>query len=78
MRLAINLVHEKKAQACVSAGNTGALMAISRFVLKTHANIDRPAIMTALPTQKGHCHMLDLGANVESEAASFSAICPHG
>ncbi len=68
MRLAINLVHEKKAQACVSAGNTGALMAISRFVLKTHANIDRPAIMSALPTQKGHCHMLDLGANVESEA----------
>jgi glycerol-3-phosphate acyltransferase PlsX len=68
MRLAINLVHEKKAHACVSAGNTGALMAISRFVLKTHANIDRPAIMSALPTQKGHCHMLDLGANVESEA----------
>ena len=68
MRLAINLVHEKKALACVSAGNTGALMAISRFVLKTHANIDRPAIMSALPTQKGHCHMLDLGANVESEA----------
>ena len=48
MRLAINLVHEKKAQACVSAGNTGALMAISRFVLKTHANIDRPAIMLSL------------------------------
>lgn len=68
MRLAINLVHEKKAQACVSAGNTGALMAVSRFVLKTHASIDRPAIMTALPTQKGHCHMLDLGANVDSEA----------
>ena len=68
MRLAINLVHEKKAQVCVSAGNTGVLMAISRFVLKTHANIDRPAIMSALPTQKGHCHMLDLGANVESEA----------
>jgi glycerol-3-phosphate acyltransferase PlsX len=68
MRLAINLVHEKKAQACVSAGNTGALMAVSRFVLKTHANIDRPAIMSALPTQTGHCHMLDLGANVDSEA----------
>ncbi len=69
MRLAINLVHEKKAQACVSAGNTGALMAISRFVLKTHANIERPAIMSALPTEKGHCHMLDLGANVDSEPA---------
>lgn len=68
MRLAINLVHEKKAQACVSAGNTGALMAVSRFVLKTHANIDRPAIMTALPTQTGHAYMLDLGANVDSES----------
>lgn len=67
MRLAINLVHEKTVEACVSAGNTGALMAVSRFVLKTHANIDRPAIMTALPTQKGHVHMLDLGANVDSE-----------
>lgn len=67
MRLAINLVHDKKAQACVSAGNTGALMAISRFVLKTHADIDRPAIMTALPTQTGRAYMLDLGANVDSE-----------
>lgn len=68
MRLAINLVHEGKASACVSAGNTGALMAVSRFVLKTHAGIDRPAIMTALPTRGGHCHMLDLGANVDSQA----------
>lgn len=68
MRLAINLVHEKKAHACISAGNTGALMAISRFVLKTHANIDRPAILSALPTEKGYCHVLDLGANVDSEA----------
>ncbi|MBP9731766.1 MAG: phosphate acyltransferase PlsX [Moraxellaceae bacterium] len=67
MRLAINLVHQKTVSACVSAGNTGALMAISRFVLKTHANIDRPAIMAALPTMTGHVHMLDLGANVESE-----------
>lgn len=67
MRLAINLVHEKSVQACVSAGNTGALMAVSRFVLKTHANIDRPAILTALPTMTGHVHMLDLGANVDSQ-----------
>lgn len=67
MRLAINLVHDKSAQACVSAGNTGALMAVSRFVLKTHADIDRPAILTALPTSRGHVHMLDLGANVDSE-----------
>lgn len=69
MRLAINLVQDGSAAACVSAGNTGALMAISRFVLKTHAEIDRPAIMTALPTQTGHVHMLDLGANVDSEPA---------
>lgn len=67
MRLAINLVHDKSVDACVSAGNTGALMAISRFVLKTHADIDRPAIMAALPTMTGHVHMLDLGANVDSE-----------
>ncbi len=68
MRLAINLVHEGKAAACISAGNTGALMAVSRFVLKTHAGIDRPAIMTALPSVNGHFHMLDLGANVDSGA----------
>lgn len=67
MRLAINAVHDRSVDACVSAGNTGALMAISRFVLKTHADIDRPAIMAALPTMTGHCHMLDLGANVDSE-----------
>lgn len=67
MRLAINLVHEKVVDACVSAGNTGALMAVSRFVLKTHADIDRPAILAALPTTTGHVHMLDLGANVDSE-----------
>ncbi len=68
MRIAINLVHEQQADACVSAGNTGALMAISRFVLKTHPKIDRPAICTALPTITGHCHMLDLGANIDSMA----------
>ena len=67
MRLAVNAVRDGQAQACVSAGNTGALMAIGRFVLKTHPGIDRPAIMTALPTQKGHAHMLDLGANVDSD-----------
>ncbi|MDP2228070.1 MAG: phosphate acyltransferase PlsX [Moraxellaceae bacterium] len=67
MRLAINQVHEKTVDACVSAGNTGALMAVSRFVLKTHADIDRPAIMAALPTMVGHVHVLDLGANVDSE-----------
>jgi len=68
MRVAINQVHEGVASACVSAGNTGALMAISRFVLKTHPRIDRPAICTALPTITGRVHMLDLGANVDSTA----------
>ena len=66
MRLAINLVQDKSVAACVSAGNTGALMAISRFVLKTHAAIDRPAILATMPTLTGHAHMLDLGANVDS------------
>lgn len=65
MRVAINLVKQGDAQACVSAGNTGALMAIARFVLKTHANIDRPAICTTVPTIKGYCHLLDMGANVD-------------
>jgi glycerol-3-phosphate acyltransferase PlsX len=64
MRIAINLVKEGAAQACVSAGNTGALMAISRFVLKTLPGIDRPAIASQLPTRKGVTTALDLGANV--------------
>ena len=68
MRVAINLVQEGKASACVSAGNTGALMATSRFVLKTLPGIDRPAIITSLPAITGHTHMLDLGANVDSSA----------
>jgi glycerol-3-phosphate acyltransferase PlsX len=63
LRVAINLVKEGEADACVSAGNTGALMATARFVLKTLPGIDRPAIMTAVPTTSGHLHMLDLGAN---------------
>jgi len=64
MRVAINLVKEGRAQACVSAGNTGALMAIARFVLKTLPGIDRPAIASQLPTRKGVTTILDLGANV--------------
>ena len=68
MRVAINLVKEGAAHACVSAGNTGALMATSRFVLKTLPGIDRPAICTTLPTIKGHVHVLDLGANVDSSS----------
>jgi len=68
MRVAINLVKDGTAEACVSAGNTGALMATARFVLKTLDGIDRPAIITALPTITGHSHVLDLGANVDSPA----------
>ena len=64
MRVAINLVKDGTAQACVSAGNTGALMAIARFVLKTLPGIDRPAIASQLPTRKGVTTVLDLGANV--------------
>ncbi|MDB4223734.1 phosphate acyltransferase PlsX [Granulosicoccus sp.] len=68
MRIAINLVKDGSADACVSAGNTGALMAISRFVLKTVPGIDRPAISAIIPAVGGHTHMLDLGANVDSSA----------
>lgn len=69
MRVAINLVKEGVAKACVSAGNTGALMATARFVLKTLPGIDRPAIITSLPTSNGDkmVRMLDLGANVDTE-----------
>jgi glycerol-3-phosphate acyltransferase PlsX len=66
MRVAINLVKNGEAQACVSAGNTGALMALSRFLLKTLPGISRPAIITELPTTGKKCRVLDLGANVDS------------
>lgn len=66
MRVAINLVKDGKAQACVSAGNTGALMATARFVLKTLPGIDRPAIIAELPAMKGKTRVIDLGANVDS------------
>jgi glycerol-3-phosphate acyltransferase PlsX len=66
MRVAINLVKAGEAHACVSAGNTGALMAISRFVLRTLPAIDRPAIATVLPNMRGgYTYVLDLGANVD-------------
>ena len=64
MRVAIDLVKAGTADACVSAGNTGALMAIARFVLKTLPGIDRPAIASQLPTRRGATLVLDLGANV--------------
>ncbi|ATE59763.1 phosphate acyltransferase PlsX [Thauera sinica] len=68
MRVAIDLVKSGGADAAVSAGNTGALMAISRFVLKTLPGIDRPAIATVLPSMTGHTYVLDLGANVDCTA----------
>ncbi len=68
MRIAINLVKDGTANACVSAGNTGALMAIARFVLKMIPGIDRPAIISTLPSTFGHTHILDLGANVDCTA----------
>jgi glycerol-3-phosphate acyltransferase PlsX len=68
MRVAIDVVKAGRAQACVSAGNTGALMATARFVLKMLPGIDRPAIITAIPSVDGHTYMLDLGANAECSA----------
>jgi len=65
MRVAIDLVKEGRAQACVSAGNTGALMGTAKFVLKTIPGIDRPAICAVLPTRKGRIYALDLGANAD-------------
>ena len=67
MRVVANLVKEGVADAAISAGNTGALMAISRFVLKTLPGIDRPAIASILPTVKGYTYVLDLGANVDCQ-----------
>ena len=71
MRVAINLVRDGQADACVSAGNTGALMATARFVLKMIPGIDRPAIISSMPSIFGHTHVLDLGANVDSPAESL-------
>ena len=66
MRVAINLVKDGSADACVSSGNTGALMATAKFVLKTLPGIDRPAFITELPAKVGTLHMLDLGANTQA------------
>ncbi|MCC5958892.1 MAG: phosphate acyltransferase PlsX [Rhodobacteraceae bacterium] len=68
MRVAINLVKDGEADAIVSAGNTGALMATARYVLKTLPGIDRPAIITTIPAIGGYTRMLDLGANVDCSA----------
>ncbi|CAG0909617.1 unnamed protein product, partial [Cyprideis torosa] len=68
LRVAIDLVKSGEVDACVSAGNTGALMATAKFVLKTLPGISRPAIMSALPSLNGHTHVLDLGANIDCSA----------
>lgn len=68
MRVALDLVKSGDADACVSSGNTGALMATARFVLKTLPGIDRPAIISVIPAIGGHTHMLDLGANAHCTA----------
>ena len=66
MRVAIDLVKEERASACVSAGNTGALTAMAHFVLKTIPGVERAAIISAIPAAHGHTHMLDLGANTKA------------
>src|SRR5438094_3294289 len=71
MRLAIDAVADGRADGVVSAGNTGALMAISKFVLKTLPGIDRPAIATIFPTRRSESVMLDLGANIECDAENL-------
>jgi len=71
MRLAINAVSDGEASSVISAGNTGALMAMAKFVLRTLPGVDRPAIAAMLPTQKGETVMLDLGANIECDAENL-------
>jgi glycerol-3-phosphate acyltransferase PlsX len=78
MRLAIESVAEGRAQGVVSGGNTGAYMALSKILLKTLEDIDRPAIVGTLPTQKGSCVMLDLGANVEATPAQLCQFAQMG
>jgi len=71
MRVALELLRDGTVQAMVSAGNTGALMALSRHVLKTLPGIDRPAMIAAIPTRAGYCQLLDLGANVDCSAENL-------
>ena len=78
MRVAIDLVKKGEADACVSAGNTGALMATARFVLKMLPGIDRPAIISAIPSIRGHTHVLDLGANVDLNAGQLFQLAVMG
>jgi len=68
---ALTAVADNRADACVSAGNTGALMAMACLTIKTLPGIDRPAICAALPTPQGHCYLLDLGANLDCSATQL-------
>jgi glycerol-3-phosphate acyltransferase PlsX len=72
LRVAINLVKAGRAAGAVSAGNTGALMATAKFVLKTLPGIERPAICAPMPASSGRPYMLDLGANAECDAAQLT------
>jgi glycerol-3-phosphate acyltransferase PlsX len=78
MQLAINAVRDGEAQGVVSAGNTGALMAMSKISLKTLPGIDRPAIAAIFPNRQSECVMLDLGANVEADAHNLIQFCVLG
>ena len=78
MRLAIDLVKEGRAQAMVSAGNTGALTAMAHFVLKTVGPVERAPIMSAVPARNGHTHMLDLGANTRASALQLGQFATMG
>ncbi len=79
MRLTVDAVKQGQAHGAVSAGNTGALMAVARFVLKTLAEIDRPAICTAIPNvTQGQIYMLDLGANVDCKAEHLQQFAAMG
>ena len=71
MHVAVEQVASGAADACVSAGNTGALMAIGRHILKTVPGVDRPAIIKPIPSVKGQCYLLDLGANINAEAENL-------
>ena len=71
MAVALKLVSRGEAQGCVSAGNTGALMVFGRSILKMYPGIDRPAIIKLIPSLRGRCHVLDLGANVDSSAENL-------
>ncbi len=71
MALALQLVRDNEAQGCVSAGNTGALMAFGRTILRMYPGIERPAITKLIPSLRGRCHVLDLGANVDASAENL-------